>query len=73
MLNDKLIVEQESLGVHGEDASGFLDDKWFSWTKCQIAVPRVRFEHGFGVVFVRGFIACAEKFARGEVNYGGAC
>ena len=47
--------------------------KWCSWTKCQIAVPRVTFEHGFRVVFVRGFIACAEKFTRGEVNYGGAC
>jgi hypothetical protein len=46
--------------------------KWFPRTKCGFAVPRVTFAREFGVVFVRGSIACAGKFARGEVNYGGA-
>ena len=66
MLNRQLTVERKSLGVPGEDASGF------SRRQSQLAVLKAIFVHGIGAVFVHGSIASAGEFARGEVNYGGA-
>jgi len=66
VLNSQLTVERKSLGVPGEDASGF------SRRQSQLAVLKAIFVHGIRAVFVRGFTACAAEFARGEVNYGGA-